>query len=96
MDKKLIYLYFLRAGKIEGWSFLILLFIAMPLKYFCNLPFYVKVFGMVHGILFVIFIVFIFLCVNEKILNVKNGFYAFLLSLLPFGTFFLKNLKAEK
>ena len=42
----------------EGISFLILLFIAMPLKYLANMPEPVKLFGMMHGVLFVLFIIF--------------------------------------
>jgi integral membrane protein len=40
---------------IEGVSFLVLLFIAMPLKYVWNLPQAVRIVGMAHGILFLIF-----------------------------------------
>jgi integral membrane protein len=40
---------------IEGISFLILLFIAMPLKYMAGMPLAVRIVGMAHGILFVIF-----------------------------------------
>ncbi len=40
---------------IEGISYLILLFLAMPLKYFFNIPEAVKYFGWVHGILFLVF-----------------------------------------
>ena len=42
---------------IEGISFLVLLFIAMPLKYMAGLPLAVRIVGMAHGILFVIFCV---------------------------------------
>ena len=38
-----------RVGKIEGVSFLVLLGIAMPLKYLAHLPLAVKVVGWVHG-----------------------------------------------
>jgi integral membrane protein len=43
-------------NKIEGYSFLILLFIAMPLKYMAGIPLATKVVGMIHGILFFAFI----------------------------------------
>ena len=42
-------------NKIEGYSYLILLFIAMPLKYLFELPIATKVAGMFHGILFMAF-----------------------------------------
>lgn len=40
---------------IEGISYLILLFIAMPMKYFAEQPQLVSITGMIHGVLFVIF-----------------------------------------
>jgi len=39
-------------GLLEGWSFVVLLFIAMPLKYFADQPGAVRVVGMAHGVLF--------------------------------------------
>ena len=46
---------------IEGISYLILLLIAMPLKYFFNLPEAVKYFGWIHGVLFLVFLVILIL-----------------------------------
>jgi integral membrane protein len=40
-------------GNLEGWSFVVLLFIAMPLKYLADQPEAVRIVGMAHGILFV-------------------------------------------
>lgn len=42
---------------IEGASFLVLLFLAMPLKYIWGQPLAVRMVGMAHGVLFVIFCV---------------------------------------
>jgi integral membrane protein len=92
MNKSLLTQYFLRAGKIEGYSFLLLLMVAMPLKYIWEQPEWVRIVGMIHGVLFLIFIVLIYLMVNEKLLNIKKAIFAFLLSIIPFGTFFLKKL----
>ena len=39
---------------LEGVSFLVLLGIAMPLKYYYNKPEFVKIVGMAHGVLFVL------------------------------------------
>jgi integral membrane protein len=80
----------------EGVSFLILLGIAMPLKYVANLPQAVKYAGWAHGVLFVAFIYFMF----EVFGAFKKPFLwlikAFAASLLPFGTFVLdKELKKE-
>lgn len=71
----------------EGWSFLILLGIAMPLKYIWDWPLMVKYFGWAHGVLFVAFFALAFDVWGRLKLPfswlVKAGFA----SLLPFGTF---------
>ena len=81
----------------EGISFLILLLIAMPLKYIFHFPQAVKMFGWAHGVLFVSFIYFTF----EVFGSFKKPFSwlvkAFFASILPFGTFVLdKELKKEE
>lgn len=83
---------YLTVGKIEGYSYLALLFIAMPLKYLADLPMAVRIAGSLHGVLFVAFVVFIVLMLIKKQLSVENAIYAFMLSLVPFGTFFLKKV----
>lgn len=83
---------FLLVGKLEGYSYLILLFIAMPLKYFFDLPQAVRVTGMLHGVLFVGFIFTIVVLFSKKTFGFKQSMLAFLLSLVPFGTFYLKRL----
>ena len=83
---------FLSIGKLEGYSYLALLFIAMPLKYMADMPLAVRIAGSVHGALFVAFIIAIFLMIRKKLLTTENASYAFLLSLIPFGTFFLRKL----
>ncbi|MFN8238387.1 MAG: DUF3817 domain-containing protein [Chitinophagales bacterium] len=83
---------FLLVGKIEGYSFLVLLFIAMPLKYAADLPIAVRIVGSLHGILFIAFMITIFNAVKKERLSTESAAYAFLLSLIPFGTFFLNRL----
>ncbi|HET7817818.1 MAG TPA: DUF3817 domain-containing protein, partial [Bacteroidia bacterium] len=46
---------FLKVGLAEGLSFIILLAIAMPLKYFAGIPAAVRIVGMLHGLLFIAF-----------------------------------------
>jgi len=73
----------------EGISFLVLLGIAMPLKYFAGLPMAVKIVGYIHGFLFVAFVI---LALEAKSLYSKSFGWlaaAFLASLLPFGTFIM-------
>ncbi|MCD6019700.1 MAG: hypothetical protein K0S53_2821 [Bacteroidetes bacterium] len=84
--------WFLLIGKIEGYSYLVLLFIAMPLKYFYNTPEYVRPVGSIHGALFVAFTILLALMFFKVKLSLKKSVLAFLLSLVPFGTFFLRRL----
>jgi integral membrane protein len=84
--------WFLKIGKIEGYSYLILLFIAMPLKYMFNMPEYIRPVGMLHGVLFVAFMILLALMFFKVKMSFKNVTLSFLLSLVPFGTFFLKRL----
>jgi integral membrane protein len=57
---------FLNVGKLEGYSYLVLLFVAMPLKYLLNLPLAVKYTGTLHGVLFVAFIFTILVLFSKK------------------------------
>ncbi len=74
---------------IEGWSFLILLFIAMPLKYIMGFAIATKIVGMIHGALFVWFIYALYIATKEQEWSIKFSTFAFISSLVPFGTFFL-------
>jgi integral membrane protein len=92
MDKATTTKWFLLVGKIEGYSYLVLLFMAMPLKYFYNTPEYVRPIGSVHGALFVAFMILLAMLFFKYNMPFKKALYAFLLSLIPFGTFFLKRV----
>ena len=82
---------------MEGVSYLLLLGIAMPLKYFGGYPEAVKYTGWLHGILFVAFIFALADVMISRKWSLKKTAIAFISSLLPFGTFFLdKPLKAEE
>ena len=54
----------------EGVSFLVLLLVAMPLKYLANMPMAVTIVGGLHGILFVAFLVL----ANEVRSDYKKSF----------------------
>ncbi len=80
----------------EGLSFVVLLFVAMPLKYWAGLPLAVRVVGGVHGFLFVLFIIALFRAALERDWPLRRSALAFLSSLVPFGTFvFDRSLKRE-
>jgi integral membrane protein len=74
-------------GLLEGTSFLVLLFIAMPLKYFAGMPLAVKLVGWAHGVLFVLYLLALGHAASSRqwpLLRVGAGFIA---SLVPFGPF---------
>ncbi len=89
MDK---YKQFLVTGKIEGYSYLVLLLIAMPLKRLAGIPEAVTVVGLIHGVLFIAFMWQILKLLLSKDFTFKQAVLAFLLSLIPFGTFYLKRI----
>ncbi len=74
-------------GYLEGTSFLLLLGIAMPLKYMLNMPEMVGYVGPVHGVLFIAYIVVLFITAHK----IKMPLWALpagvLSSFLPFGPF---------
>lgn len=81
--------WFRKIALAEGTSFLVLLLIAMPLKYLANWPMGVTIIGGLHGVLF---IAFIYLAWEVKSDYKKSWgwlFKAFMASILPFGTFIL-------
>ncbi|MFN8671699.1 MAG: DUF3817 domain-containing protein [Candidatus Sericytochromatia bacterium] len=81
---------------LEGISFIILLFIAMPLKYKFGLPIAVKITGSLHGLLFVLLIVFLADAKGKNLIPMDLIIKIFIASLIPFGTFFMdKKIKAH-
>lgn len=75
---------------LEGLSYLLLLFIAVPVKYINGDPQYVKLLGMPHGLLFVAYIVLaIWIKPDFKWTN-KEFLIILLASIIPFGTFYIE------
>jgi len=74
---------------LEGISYILLLFIAVPLKYWGGDEQYVKLLGMPHGILFVSYVIFAFLIKENKNWGMKDLGIVLLASILPFGTFYI-------
>ena len=95
MNKKLSWLR--KAGIAEGISFLVLLCIAMPIKYLLHQPIAVKIFGWMHGILFVAFLFLAWEYKTDRNKSMKWFAAAFLAAIIPTGTFFFdKKLKEEE
>ena len=77
---------------LEGISYLLLMFLGMPYKYLevlGNDPYFVKLFGMPHGVLFVAYIIIAIMLKFELNWSGKTFGIVCLLSILPFGTFFV-------
>jgi integral membrane protein len=74
-------------GYLEGISFLILLGIAMPMKYLMDMPLAVTIVGSLHGLLFVLYILSILYVWNVKKWPFMRTFLAMVSSVIPFGPF---------
>ena len=71
---------------LEGLSFLLLLFVAMPLKYGADQPLGVRILGPIHGVLFIIYGVLLYDIILEKVWSRRTIFFAAVASLVPAGT----------
>jgi integral membrane protein len=80
---------------LEGISYLVLLLIAMPLKYMAGIPEPVKYVGWAHGVLFVLFIGLLLQVWVQYRWSFLKVVLAFVSSLIPFGTFILDKKIAQ-
>lgn len=74
----------------EAISFLVLLGIAMPLKYVWNEPQMVQVVGMAHGVLFLLYIAGVVFISQKFNWSVKKLAIAVLCSVIPMGPFYVE------
>lgn len=81
---------------LEGTSYLLLLFVAVPIKYLMEDPQYVKMLGMPHGLLFVGYLVLAFLLKDQMKWNTKTFFSVLAASVIPFGTFYIDKKILER
>jgi len=83
---------------LEGVSYILLLFIATPIKYLKDDPQYVKMLGMPHGILFMAYIVMAVIISKDMKWSSRTLWIVLLASVIPFGTFYIdkKYLKKSK
>ena len=85
-------------GTLEGISFLLLLFVAMPMKYLLGNPILVKYVGMGHGVLFIAFLAVLFVVCEKQKWSLTMFLMGLIASILPFGPFFfdakLKKMQA--
>lgn len=74
----------------EGISLLLLLFVAMPVKYGLGYDFLVKIVGMAHGILFILYVIGTISIKNVMQWSYSSTLIILFLSLIPFGTFYME------
>lgn len=74
---------------LEGSSYLLLLFVAVPLKYLMGDESYVKLLGMPHGVLFIAYIILSFVMRKKMNWNTTSFNIILLASIIPFGTFYV-------
>jgi integral membrane protein len=74
----------------EGSSLLLLLGVAMPLKYYAEMPEAVRIVGPIHGVLFLAFLVLLLSHTVKGELNLLKMLTGFIASFIPFGTFIFK------
>lgn len=75
---------------LEGMSYLLLLFVAVPIKYINGDPQYVKLLGMPHGVLFMAYIVLAIWLKPEFKWNQRTFIAVLAASIIPFGTFYVE------
>ena len=74
---------------LEGVSYLLLMSLGLYYKYALNDPSFVKMFGMPHGLLFILYIILAVMLKKEMNWNNKTLVIVLLASILPFGTFYI-------
>lgn len=75
---------------LEGVSYLLLLFFAVPFKYFLDDKTYVKMFGMPHGLLFVSYLILAYYIKDKMEWKKKDFIKVLFASIIPFGTFWVE------
>lgn len=88
--------FFQKVALLEAISTVLLFFVAMPLKYFADMPLAVRIAGTVHGMLVVLFVILLIMCWQEFKWKLGKVVTYFILSLIPVVSFWVeKDLKKE-
>lgn len=81
---------------LEGVSYILLLFVATPIKYLYEDPQYVKMLGMPHGVLFIAYVVMAVLISADMKWKTRTLWIVLLASVIPFGTFYIEKKYLNK
>lgn len=77
-------------GFLEGTTLIILVFVAVPMKWIWNNPSLVKSLGPVHGTIFLLFVALLFAVAKQQNWQFKTTTWKLLLAcFIPFGTFYV-------
>lgn len=74
---------------LEGVSYLVLVLVAMPLKYLAGMPMAVRVTGSLHGLLFVSFLLALYQAKSEQKWTARDALLLLGVSLIPGSLFWL-------
>jgi integral membrane protein len=81
----------------EGISLVVLIFIAMPLKWVFELPAMVTYVGWIHGILFILYMLVLYPTSRKLRWSFQTAMFGVIASILPFGPFlFDRKLKKQE
>mgnify|MGYP005697712127 FL=1 len=84
-------------AQVEGASYILLVFIAMPLKYGIGWDLAVRYLGMAHGVLFIAYCLALLITRNVVPWRFPRMIVLFVASLVPFGTIWAdRRLKEEE
>ena len=81
---------------LEGLSFVFLLFLAVPLKYLGGQDFLVKMLGMPHGVLFLVYLLLAVVVAMDEEWSLKTSCLVFFASVVPFATFYVDHKLLRK
>jgi integral membrane protein len=79
-------------GRAEGVSFLVLLLVAMPLKYGAGMPMAVRIVGMAHGLLFIMYVLSLLRAAGEGGWPRRRTLQGLLASVIPLGPFWFERV----
>ena len=82
-------LFFRIIAFLEGLSYILLMTVGLYFKYQLNDESYVKILGMPHGLLFMLYVIIAYLLRKEENWNTKDFSIILLASIIPFGTFYI-------
>ena len=82
-------LFFRIVALLEGVSYILLMTIGLYFKYLLNDDTYVKLLGMPHGVLFMLYILIAFLLRKQEQWSFINFVIILFASLITFGTFYI-------